>query len=74
MSRSIISKRTITSLDVAPPKEDPYVSKVIKLVPVEIITVYSAVFNIIKSNTQNAEGNATLQWIIFAVIFVITPF
>lgn len=73
MSRSIISKRTISALGDTQ-KEDPYVSKIIKLIPSDIISVYLAVFNIIKSTNQNAEGNSTLQWIVFFLILLITPF
>jgi len=73
MSRNIISKRTISAL-AETPKEDPYVSKIIKLIPADIISVYLAVFNIIKSNNQNAEGNPTLQWIVFGLMLLITPF
>jgi len=56
------------------PKEDPYFSKVIKLIPADIVSVYLAVFNIIKSNSQNSGRNAALQWIVFGLILIITPF
>jgi hypothetical protein len=75
MSRNIITKRAITTLGVEQtPKEDPYVSKIIKLIPADIISVYLAVFNIVKSNNQNADGNSTLQWIVFGLLLAITPF
>ena len=75
MSRNIITKRAITTLGVKQtPKEDPYVSKIIKLIPADIISVYLAVFNIVKSNNQNADGNSTLQWIVFGLLLAITPF
>jgi len=73
MSRSIISKKTIYALGETP-KEDPYVSKIIKLIPADIISVYLAIFNIIKSNNQNPDGNPTLQWIVFGLMIIITPF
>lgn len=75
MSRNIITKRAITTLGVEQtPKEDPYVSKIIKLIPADIISVYLAVFNIVKSNNQSADGNSTLQWIVFGLLLAITPF
>jgi hypothetical protein len=75
MSRNIITKGLITTLGAEETsKEDPYVSKIIKLIPADIISVYLAVFNIVKSNSQNADGNSTLQWIVFGLILVITPF
>jgi len=75
MSRNIISKSTISALDAGQtPKEDPYVSKIIKLIPADIISVYLAVFNIVKSNNLNPDGNTTLQWIVFGLVLIITPF
>ena len=74
MSRNIITKRMLLALaDDKAAKEDPYVSKIIKLVPADIICVYLAVFNLIK-NTDNPSGNMTLQWIAFILILIITPF
>jgi len=72
MSRNIITKKGISALQTQ--EEDPYVSKIIKLIPADIISVYLAVFNIIKSSDKNPEANQTLQWIVFGLILVITPF
>ncbi|WP_367913190.1 hypothetical protein [Leadbetterella sp. DM7] len=53
---------------------DPYTSKIIKLIPADIIGVYLGVFNIIKSSSENQGNNRTLQWIVFGLILLITPF
>lgn len=53
---------------------DPYTSKIIKLIPADIIGVYLGVFNIIKSSSENQVNNNTLQWIVFGLILIITPF
>lgn len=75
MSRSIITKKLLSTLnEEQKSKEDPYVSKIIKLIPADIISVYLAVFNIIKSSTQNQGNNINLQWIVFILILLITPF
>jgi hypothetical protein len=76
MSRSIITKRTIALLDPVQftPKEDPYFSKIIKLIPADIISVYFAVFNLLKSNNQNPDFNPVLQLIVFGLFLLITPF
>jgi hypothetical protein len=76
MSRSIITKRTISALDPGQltPKADPYFSTIIKLIPADIISVYFALFNLIKTNKQNPENNDILQLIIFGIFLLITPF
>jgi hypothetical protein len=76
MSRSIITKRTIALMDPIQftPKEDPYFSKIIKLIPADIISVYFAVFNLVKSNNQNPDFNPVLQLIVFGLFLLITPF
>jgi hypothetical protein len=76
MSRSIITKRTISVSDPGQftPKEDPYFSRIIKLIPADIISVYLAVFNLIKNDTQNPDHNNLFQLIIFGIFLLITPF
>lgn len=76
MSRSIITQRTISASDpgIFTPKEDPYFSRIIKLIPADIISVYFAVFNLIKSNHQNPDQNNIFQLIVFAIFLLITPF
>jgi hypothetical protein len=75
MSRNIISKRQIGALVNPPtPQTDEYVSKIIKLIPAEIISVYLAVFNIVDSSSKQAEGINNLQWVVFILILAITPF
>jgi hypothetical protein len=76
MSRSIITKLTIALLDPIQftPKEDPYFSKIIKLIPADIISVYFGVFNLIKSNNQNPDFNPVLQLIVFGLFLLIIPF
>ena len=56
------------------PKEDLYFSKIIKLIPADIISVYFAVFNLIKGNNQHPEHNQIMQLIVFGLFFLITPF
>ena len=76
MSRSIISKRSDSASVPGQliPKEDPYFSIIIKLIPADIISVYLAVFNLIKSNDQNPDHNNVLQLIVFGIFLIITPF
>lgn len=74
MSRNIISKSQIgLQVNQTTNQKDEYISKIIKLVPAEIISVYLAVFNLIES-TGNEAGNRNLQWIVFLLIAAITPF
>jgi peptidoglycan/LPS O-acetylase OafA/YrhL len=76
MSRSIVTKRTIspTDPDQLIPKADPYFSTIIKLIPADIISVYFALFNIIKNNKQNPDNNDILQLIVFGIFLILTPF
>ena len=74
MSRNIISKSQIgLQVNQTTNQKDEYISKIIKLVPAEIISVYLAVFNLIES-TGNEAGNRNLQWIVFLLIAAIMPF
>ncbi|KQR66970.1 hypothetical protein [Pedobacter sp. Leaf176] len=54
--------------------DDPYMAKLVKLVPAEIISIYLAVFTVLKGLNGNPEGNNTLQWIVFVLMLIITPF
>ena len=55
-------------------EQDNYMSRLVKLVPAEIITAYLFLFNQIKGNGYNADNNPTLQWIVFALVLTVTPF
>jgi len=58
----------------ATPSADDYMSRLVKLVPAEIISVYLFAFNLIKGNSKTpADGSETLQWIIFGIMLVATP-
>ena len=76
MSRSIYTKRMIAALEAGQQaqKEDQYVSQITKLIPAEIISVYLLVFNLIKGNHENPGHNNELQWIVFGLILLLTPF
>jgi hypothetical protein len=76
MSRNILTQRTMSALEPGQPalKADQYFSEIIKLIPADIISVYLAVFNILKSNRQNPDNNHVLQLIVFGVFILITPF
>jgi hypothetical protein len=76
MSRSIITKRMLSAVPPGQliPKEDPYFSTIIKLIPADIISVYFAIFSLIRTNKQNADNNDILQLIVFAIFLIITPF
>jgi hypothetical protein len=76
MSRSIITKRMISTEGPGQftPKEDPYFSTIIKLIPADIISVYFALFSLIRANKQNPDNNDILQLILFGVFLLITPF
>lgn len=54
--------------------EDPWTTKVLKLIPADIVAVYIAVFNLVKAQGGEADQTRALQWIVFAVIAAITPF
>jgi hypothetical protein len=76
MSRIIITRKMVSSF---PPglftiKEDPWYSTIIKLIPAEIISVYFAVFNLIRLNKQHPDNNDILQLIVFGLFLLITPF
>lgn len=75
MSRNIITRGQFRTMDdKLTSEDDKYISKIIKLVPAEIISVYLAVFNLIESSTQQPAGSKNLQWIVFLLIVAITPF
>lgn len=75
MSRDIISSSRFRTMDNQSSNEDDkYISKIIKLVPAEIISVYLVVFNLIDSSSQQPAGTKNLQWIVFLLIVAITPF
>lgn len=75
MSRSIKIKDQpgVRTLD-PPESSDPYVSKLIKLIPAEIIGVYLSVFNLIGMEGESGPSRDTLHLIVFGLILVITPF
>lgn len=75
MSRNIITKREITTKDAKTDHpEDPYVSKLIKLIPADIVGVYLAVFNLLDIGGQGNSGNKSIELIVFSLILIITPF
>lgn len=79
MSREIIVKKQqpvpgAISRSASGQQEDPYLSKVIKLVPADIISVYLGIFNLIKSNASKDHPGTGLQWIFFGAIALLTPF
>ena len=56
MSRNIIPKGQFSTLvNQTANQEDKYISKIIKLIPAEIVSVYLAVFNIADSNRQQPD-------------------
>jgi len=85
MSRNIIApqKRVLVASDAdvpfksaaTPPAadQDTYTSKIIKMIPADIISVYLGVFTIIK-NTDAQTSHTILQWIVFGAVLLITPF
>ena len=77
MSRNITTGRTFSAPDQSAPgapATDSYASKVVKLVPVEIISVYLFVFNGIRLLGQKPGDFWVIQWIAFVLILLITPF
>jgi hypothetical protein len=75
MSREIIfQKKSSGKFTIAGETKpnDPFLERLVKLVPADVISVYLAVFTVI--NNQ-AKGNIdALQWIVFAVVAVVLPF
>lgn len=55
-------------------REDPYLAKVIKMVPSDVIGVYLGVFTLIKDRAPKPGDDATLQWCVFGLITAIMPF
>jgi hypothetical protein len=75
MPRQIITRKAAISVQAASSQEDPYVNKLLKLIPADIIAVYLTVFNLIQAYQRSDGGsNDTFQWIVFGIILVITPF
>jgi hypothetical protein len=76
MSRNIITRRSVKNSDPVQlvPKADPYFSEIIKLIPADIISVYFAVFNLIKNYNQNPDRNKILQFVVFGIFLIVTPF
>ncbi len=75
MSRIIITRKMVSSF---PPglftiKEDPWYSTIVKLIPGEIITVYFALFNMVRINKEQPANNNILQLIIFGIFLIICP-
>ena len=75
MSRIIITKKMVSSF---PPglftiKEDPWYSTIVKLIPGEIISVYFALFNMVRINKEQPAKNDLLQLIIFGIFLIICP-
>ncbi len=52
---------------------DKWVTKVLKLMPAEVVSVYIFVFNFIKI-TNPGPQDSILQWSVFVLILGITPF
>lgn len=74
MRRQIItSKLARVPVVQAAPQEDPWATKVLKLVPGDIVAVYIAVFNLVKSVGGGGNETQIVQWIVFAAIALITP-
>ncbi|THU41170.1 hypothetical protein FAM09_03390 [Niastella caeni] len=70
MGRTIITKARfaeVQSDDATGQAPDNYASQIVKLIPIEIVGVYLGISNLIK-------GQDLVQWIIFLIILIITPF
>lgn len=58
-------------------KPDSYQSKLLKLIPSEIIGVYLTIYGIIKSTYGNITYNDTsgiIIWVVFGILLLLTPF
>jgi hypothetical protein len=58
-------------LDKNMPKADNYQSRLLKLIPSEVIAVYIFINGIIGNDTSNKY--LVLKWVVFGVLFVINP-
>ncbi len=47
--------------------------RLVKLIPSEIVTAYVTVLGLIAGSTSSGGNKGTLLWIVFAVLFVLTP-
>lgn len=73
MGRQIITKEMAALPEVTGRSADKWVTKVLKLMPAEVVSVYIFVFNFIKI-TNPGPQDSILQWSVFVLILGITPF
>lgn len=72
MGRNIVTKSKVIPVqndDGPSTSESPdnYASQIVKLIPIEVVGVYLGITNLI-------EDQFLIQWIIFFIILIITPF
>lgn len=80
MSRNIVTRSDVQTFETraaqsgdAVPQEDKYTDKLIKLIPAEIVSVYLAVYALIKSSAYAQSDKQFLQWCVFLVVLALTP-
>lgn len=81
MPRNIVTRSDVQAFkvraaqteDTTVPQEDKYTDKLIKLIPAEIVSVYLAVYALIKSSAYAQSDKQFLQWCVFLVVLVLTP-
>lgn len=55
------------------PKADNYQSRLLKLIPTEVVGVYIFINGLLPANATD-DKYTVLQWIIFGLLFIINPF
>lgn len=80
MSRKVITRSQLSSLDNSAQQDpDSYSSKIVKLVPADIISLYLGLATIVKAFAGKQDGQsqpgdpARVYWGIFILILVLTP-
>ena len=74
MGRQIITTKLAAMPKIqASSQEDPWATKVLKLIPADIIAVYLCVYNLIKAQMPG-DQNTSAQWVVFILIALIMPF
>ena len=75
MNRNIITPRLLQS-QAAPPSqqyEDDYRSRIMKLIPAEIIAAYLTLKGLIESAASSTSVKESIYWIVFLVLLILTP-
>ncbi|WP_295118521.1 hypothetical protein [uncultured Chitinophaga sp.] len=75
MPRDIILPiKGVTTQSDEPAPDFSYMDRLVKLVPVDLITVYISIFNIIKAATGADGGRSIPQWVFYGLMVAVAPY